>query len=105
MYTRRSLSLFLSRTDLSAAKSACGAAALASHAVGPAGELATLGQPASPSAGYGSAPWSPWWWQCGSENDAQKPSPSNGSDGGVAASLRFWPPVTTPELWTNDHGV
>ena len=62
-----------SNAYLSAAKSVI--LAPSSHAVGPRGLTVTDGQPASPSAGYGSAPWSPWWWQCGSEKLAQKPAP------------------------------
>ena len=51
------------KVHLSFAKSECSPpAALASHLDGPIGELC-CGQPGAPSAGYGSLPWGPWWWQ------------------------------------------
>ena len=41
---------------------------------GPWQQTCTAGQPGAFSAGYGSAPVGPWWWQCGSEKRLQKPA-------------------------------
>ena len=49
-----------------------------SHAVGPLGDF-WFGQPGVPSAGKGSAPTGPWWWQWGREKSLHVDSPANGS--------------------------
>ena len=56
-----------SKEYLSLLKSEWPEEAEASHDVGHVGELCD-GQRRSPSAGYGSCPCGPWWWQCGSES-------------------------------------
>jgi hypothetical protein len=48
----------------------------ASHALGHLGDSVTSGQPGVPSAGYGSLPTGPWWWQCGREKSEQSPLPN-----------------------------
>merc|ERR1711966_271135 len=73
---------------LSSAKLLWGAFAVESQALGPAGEVSE-GQPGLPSAGYGSLPCGPWWWQWGSEKSLHMPSP-NGPE------PLYCPPPTAP---------
>merc|ERR1719181_2025475 len=68
-----------------------------SHFFGPFGDEAD-GHPGAPSAGYGSAPCGPWWWQCGREKSEQRPLP-NGPE------PWYWPPETAPSREMKDHGV
>ena len=71
--------------DLSSEKDACEPAADESHDFGHCGERSD-GQPGSPSAGYGSEPCGPWWWQCAAWKSG-KPEPK-GLDPGTAAGGR-----------------
>merc|ERR550537_2166047 len=85
------------KASLSSSKSLCVPALSASQVFGHCGEL-WLSQPGSPSAGYGSLPCGPWWWQCGREKSAQRPFPN----GPVPW---YCPPVTVPCALTCSHGV
>ena len=52
-----------------------------------------------PSAGNGSAPCGPWWWQWGREKAEQKPPLP------IGYVLLTCPPVTAPSEEMCDHGV